>query len=91
MSAGCSLVKKPIHLTSYLKKIRLFIKTRLYATISSECDRKIKKGITLILTLKNTAKNYFECGGKNSLSDYFISDGKDSIINSELKKTSCSS
>ena len=32
------------------------------------------------------SKNYFESGGHQSLNDYFTSDEKNSIINSDLKK-----
>jgi chemotaxis protein methyltransferase CheR len=86
-SAGCSFGEETYSLNILLKENALIHKTRLYATdISSNAIEKSKKGIYSNTNFKEYAKNYFECGGKNSLTDYFVSDGKDSIINSNLKE-----
>ncbi|MBG6109755.1 chemotaxis protein methyltransferase CheR [Flavobacterium sp. CG_9.10] len=86
-SAGCSLGEETYSINILLKENYLIHKTRLYATdISSNAIDKSRKGIYSNNNFKDYTKNYFKCGGKNSLSDYFISDGKDSIINSDLKE-----
>ena len=86
-SAGCSFGEETYSINILLKENNLMHKTRLYATdISSNAIEKSRKGIYSNNNFKEYSKNYFECGGKNSLNDYFISDGRDSIINSSLKE-----
>ena len=86
-SAGCSFGEEAYSLNILLQENNLLHKTRLYATdISTNAIEKSRKGIYSNTNFKEYTKNYFECGGKNSLNDYFVSDGKDSIINSEIKK-----
>jgi chemotaxis protein methyltransferase CheR len=54
--------------------MRFYYKTRLYATnISSNAIEKSKR-IYSNTNFKEYSQNYFECGGKNSLSDYSVSD-----------------
>ena len=86
-SAGCSFGEETYSLAILLKEMGLYNKTRLYATdISSNAIDKSKKGIYSNVHFKEYSKNYFECGGHESLKDYFISDEKNFIINSDLKK-----
>ena len=86
-SAGCSFGEETYSVNILLKENNLIHKTRLYATdISPNAIEKSRKGIYSITNFKEYSKNYFECGGQNSLNDYFVSDEKDSIINSELKE-----
>lgn len=86
-SAGCSFGEETYSLNILLKENDLIHKTRLYATdISSNAIDKSRKGIYSNTNFKEYTKNYFDCGGKNSLNDYFVTDGKDSIINSDLKE-----
>ena len=86
-SAGCSFGEETYSINILLKENYLIHKTRLYATdISSNAVEKSRKGIYSNKNFQDYSKNYYKCGGKNSLNDYFISDGKDSIINSDLKE-----
>jgi chemotaxis protein methyltransferase CheR len=86
-SAGCSFGEEAYSLAILLKELDLLHKSRLYATdISSMAIEKSKKGIYSNKNLKEYSNNYFSCGGKESLNEYFISDDKKSIINSDLKK-----
>lgn len=86
-SAGCSFGEEIYSINILLKEHSLLHKARLYATdISSNAIVKSQKGIYSNNNFKDYTQNYFECGGKNSFNDYFISDGKDSIISSDLKE-----
>ncbi|MBC7846213.1 MAG: protein-glutamate O-methyltransferase CheR [Flavobacterium sp.] len=86
-SAGCSFGEETYSLAILLKEMSLLDKSRLYATdISTNALDKAKKGIFSNRDFKEYSKNYFDCGGKASLNQYFVSDGHNSIINSELKK-----
>lgn len=85
-SAGCSFGEETYSLNILLKENKLFPKTRIYATdISSNAIKRSKKGIYNNTNFKDYTKNYFECGGKENLNDYFVSDEKHSMIHSELK------
>lgn len=86
-SAGCSFGEETYSLAILLKEMDLLDKSRLYATdISTNALDKSKKGIYSNKDFKEYSTNYFSCGGKESLNQYFVSDGQKSIINSELKK-----
>lgn len=86
-SAGCSFGEETYSVNILLQEHELLHKTRLYATdISSKAIAKSQKGIYSNYNFKEYTKNYYDSGGKNSFSDYFTSDGKDSIINSDLKE-----
>lgn len=86
-SAGCSFGEETYSLAILLKEMDLLSKARLYATdISANALDKSKKGIYSNKNFKEYSSDYFSCGGKESLNQYFVSDGKKSIINSELKK-----
>lgn len=86
-SAGCSFGEETYSLAILLKEMGMYDKTRLYATdISSNAIEKSKKGIYPNINFKDYTKNYFDCGGQASLNNYFISDEKNSIINSDFKK-----
>jgi chemotaxis protein methyltransferase CheR len=86
-SAGCSFGEETYSLAILLKESGLLQKSRIYATdISSNAIEKSKKGIFSKMNFKEYSNNYFACGGKQSLNDYFISDEKNFMINSDLKK-----
>lgn len=86
-SAGCSFGEETYSLSILLKENGLKHKSRIYATdISPNAIERSKKGIYSNDNFKDYSKNYFECGGKESLNHYFVSDEKSSIINSDLKE-----
>ena len=86
-SAGCSFGEETYSLAILLKEMELMGKSRIYATdISANALDKSKKGIFPNKDFKEYSNNYFSFGGKKSLNQYFVSDGHNSIINSELKK-----
>ncbi len=86
-SAGCSFGEETYSLNILLKENKLFSKTRIYATdISSNAIERSRKGIYDNTNFKDYVKNYFECGGKETLNNYFVSDEKHSMISSELKQ-----
>ena len=70
-----------------LKENNLYSKTRIYATdISTNAIERSRKGIYDNTHFKEYTKNYYECGGKESLNDYFVSDHRHSMIQSEFKQ-----
>lgn len=86
-TAGCSYGEETYSVAILLKEMNLLSKSRIYATdISTDALDKSKKGIYSNKDFKEYTTNYFSCGGKESLNQYFVSDGQKSIINSELKK-----
>lgn len=86
-SAGCSFGEETYSLNILLNENNLFSKSRIYATdISSNAIERSRKGIYDNGNFKEYTKNYYECGGKKSLKNYFISDEKHSMIQSELKQ-----
>lgn len=86
-SAGCSFGEETYSLNILLKENNLYDKSRIYATdISSNAIEKSRKGIYDNANFKEYTKNYYDCGGKESLKNYFVSDEKHSMIQSELKK-----
>jgi len=86
-SAGCSFGEEAYSLNILLKENKLFDKTRIYGTdISSNAIERSRKGIYDNSNFKDYVKNYFECGGKETLNDYFVADEKHSMITSELKQ-----
>ena len=86
-SAGCSFGEETYSLNILLKENNLYAKTRIYATdISSNAIERSRKGIYDNTNFKEYTKNYYECGGKESLNDYFVSDPRHSMIHSEFKQ-----
>lgn len=86
-SAGCSFGEETYSLAILLKEMDLLQKSRIYATdISTNALDRSKKGIYSNKKFKEYSNSYFSCGGKESLNQYFVSDGQKSIINSEFKK-----
>lgn len=86
-SAGCSFGEEAYSLNILLKEHELFAKTRIYATdISNNAIEKSRKGIYSNANFKEYTRNYYECGGQNSLNNYFVSDEKHSMIHSEIKE-----
>ncbi|WP_140485101.1 CheR family methyltransferase [Flavobacterium sp. GSA192] len=86
-SAGCSFGEETYSLNILLKENNLYAKSRIYATdISTNAIERSRKGIYDNSNFKDYVKNYYECGGKESLKNYFVSDEKHSMIQSELKQ-----
>ncbi|MBA0883279.1 CheR family methyltransferase [Flavobacterium undicola] len=86
-SAGCSFGEETYSLNILLKENSLDSKSRIYATdISNNAIEKSRKGIYDNTNFKEYTKNYYECGGKESLKNYFVSDERHSMIQSDLKQ-----
>ncbi|RVT77578.1 protein-glutamate O-methyltransferase CheR [Flavobacterium sufflavum] len=86
-SAGCSFGEETYSLNILLKENNLYSKSRIYATdISSNAIEKSRKGIYNNANFKEYSKNYYDCGGKESLKNYFVSDERHSMIQSGLKQ-----
>lgn len=86
-SAGCSFGEETYSLNILLKENNLFSKTRIYATdISANAIERARKGIYDNNNFKDYTRNYYDCGGKEALNNYFVSDDRHSIIQSELKQ-----
>ncbi|MEO8253109.1 MAG: protein-glutamate O-methyltransferase CheR [Flavobacterium sp.] len=86
-SAGCSFGEETYSLNILLKENKLLSKARIYATdISGNALERSKKGIYDNNNFKEYTKNYYACGGKESLNKYFVGDERHSMIHSELKQ-----
>ena len=86
-SAGCSFGEETYSLNILLKENNLFSKTRIYATdISANAIERARKGIYDNNNFKDYTRNYYDCGGKEALNNYFVSDERHSMIQSELKQ-----
>jgi chemotaxis protein methyltransferase CheR len=86
-SAGCSYGEETYSLAILLEEKNLLNKSRIYGTdISTNALNNSKKGMYSNKHFKEYTANYFQCGGKESLHNYFVSDGQKSIISSALKK-----
>ena len=86
-SAGCSFGEETYSLNILLKENNLFSKTRIYATdISANAIERARKGIYDNNNFKDYTRNYYDCGGKEALNNYFVSDDRHSMIQSELKQ-----
>lgn len=86
-SAGCSFGEETYSLAILLKEHNLLNKSRIYATdISANAIEKSKNGIYSNRHFREYSDNYFHCGGKETMNEYFVSDENNFIIKSELKK-----
>lgn len=85
--AGCSSGEEVYSMAIVLKEEGLYDRTQIYATDFNDDILKVAKtAIFPIGVMKNYARNYIEAGGKADFSDYFITNGKSIILNSNLQE-----
>ncbi|WMJ74049.1 protein-glutamate O-methyltransferase CheR [Cytophagaceae bacterium ABcell3] len=83
--AGCSTGEELFSLAIMLKEENLLHKTKIYATdINPKVLQTAKEGIYPVSMIKDTTKNYYESGGKESFSKYYISNYGSIKFDSEL-------
>lgn len=85
--AGCSSGEEVYSMAILLKEEGLYEKTQIYATdFNNDILRQAKRGIYRLESVKLFTKNYQQSGGKNNLSNYYIADNENVIVDSLLKE-----
>ncbi len=85
--AGCSTGEEAYSMAIVLKEEGLYDRTTIYATDFNQLAlNSAKEGIFQNKKVKEFTANYQLSGGKESLSDYYISDCDNVIMNQSLKK-----
>lgn len=85
--AGCATGEEVYSMAILLKEAALYNKSIIYATdINDVAISQAKEGIFPIDKIKEYTANYQNSGGRNSFGDYYHSNAKNVILNSELGK-----
>lgn len=85
--AGCATGEEVYSLAILLKEEGLYDKAMIYATdINPKALEASEKGVFSLETFKKGSQQYFQSGGKYSLSDYYIANEKGVRIKEDLKK-----
>lgn len=88
--AGCASGEEVYSLAILLAEENLYERSRIYATdINSHALDKARDGIFPALKFHDYEKNYHHAGGKEKLSEYFISEYDAILVNANLKKNIC--
>jgi chemotaxis protein methyltransferase CheR len=85
--AGCSSGEEVYSLAILLQEEKLYHKTRIYATdINQKMLLQAREGIYSLGLIKDYSKNYFQAGGKASLSEYYTAKYEGAKFNESLKQ-----
>lgn len=85
--AGCSTGEEAYSMAILLQEEGLFERTTIYATdFNQQVLNRAKEGIFSAKMMKEYDLNYKLSGGKESISNYYISDDDNVIMNHSLKK-----
>lgn len=85
--AGCSTGQEAYSMAIVLKEEGLYERTTIYATdFNQHALNKAKEGIFSNEQIKEYTRNYQQSGGRESFSDYYVSDYDHVIMNQSLKK-----
>lgn len=85
--AGCSTGEEVYSLAILLYEEGLYHRCRIYGTdINEVALRKAKYGIYPLHLMRDYSQNYFQSGGKQSLSDYYTASYDSAIFRSFLKE-----
>jgi chemotaxis protein methyltransferase CheR len=85
--AGCSSGEEAFSLLILLHEEQCLARAHIYATdINPRALDYAAKGIQKTAQIKKASKNYFDSGGKDSLSNYFFSQDGFSLLNKEFLK-----
>lgn len=85
--AGCSTGEEVYSMAILLKEEGLYDRAQIYATDFNEVVlKKAKEGIIPIGNIKGFTRNYQECGGTQSFSDYYMANYDFAIMDQALKK-----
>jgi len=85
--AGCSTGEEVYSLAIMLKEEGIYDKCRIYATDFNDRVLKLaESGIFPIDQIREYTSNYQRAGGKESFSDYYLSDDENVIMDSALKE-----
>ena len=88
--AGCSTGEEAYSMAIVLQEEGLADRTTIYATdFNQHVLNRAKEGIFSNRLIKEYTTNYQLSGGKESFSDYYISDDQNVIMNQYLKKKDC--
>lgn len=85
--AGCATGEEVYSLAILLKEEGLYDRCQIYATdFNNIALAKAKEGIYSLERVKNFTSNYIKAGGKQSFSNYYITNEESFIIDRKLKK-----
>ncbi len=85
--AGCATGEEVYSLAIVLQEEGLYHRSRLYATDMNEVVlQKAKAGVFSLGLMQKYTVNYFQAGGKKSLSEYYTAAYDCAIFNSSLKE-----
>jgi chemotaxis protein methyltransferase CheR len=85
--AGCSTGEEVFSMAILLYEENLYSRARIYATDFQEKVLAVaRRGRFPVERIPEYTKNYMEAGGKNSLSDYYIVQGNEAVIDPDLTR-----
>lgn len=85
--AGCSTGEEVYSLAILLKEENVYQRARVYATdINLRALSEAKVGLLSNESIRRGTQNYFDAGGKHSLSQYFISNDRHTLFDKSLKE-----
>lgn len=85
--AGCSTGEEVYSMAIVLEEEGLYDRTRLYATdISDSALERARRGIYTAELMRKYTDGYHRAGGSADFSRYYVADGQNAIMSSQLKR-----